>query len=460
MINLWLRDSAEDQTTNCKIYTVTGVELMPLELDIRCKSKLIKDIQTGIKSVTVTNNENGLVVDPAHIFEAFAGLEKTLPQNGPLKKEIIEYIGDFPLIRFVNFYIDGVLSNCSESIDADKTIALNDVKEFQDTLSVATEIVESFASLPWEYAVTIKLPDALGELISDTKKIIEFSNSLRVVSNGELLSKSHPIAVNKEVDGERSPLLNAFIGALDWNDSAAYLQVNVWGCMDEFSTTPPVTAAKNEIRSFLGLVIATELLETNEALKPLTASETLYAHKNQGTKCEHVWNFQLDGYHSRTIQSMKLGSVDKKLDSERKKQDWILRTLERFKIVFQNRERSKNIILASQWLFDSYTSENQLLSFVQTMIVLEILLGDKKSSDIIGIGELLRNRCAYMIGRDNTHRQKIIEDLNKIYKIRSEIVHTGKNHLSLNERTLFDHLRWMCKQVILREIALLSNEAP
>jgi hypothetical protein len=97
--------------------------------------------------------------------------------------------------------------------------------------------------------------------------------------------------------------------------------------------------------------------------------------------------------------------------------------------------KSKPIILASQWLFDSHTGHDEL-SYVQAMVVLEILLGDKAMSDEIGLGRLLGNRCAYLIGVNHEQRSELLRRFSDIYAVRSEIVHRGKHRLNVKERGL------------------------
>lgn len=127
-------------------------------------------------------------------------------------------------------------------------------------------------------------------------------------------------------------------------------------------------------------------------------------------------------------------------------------------IAFSAGPTADQIVIASQWLFDSYATRDELLSFVQSMVVLEILLGDKKTSDAIGVGELIRNRFAYLIGTNQKERTELMDDFNKIYRVRSQIVHSGKHRLTLEERMLFSRLRWMCLRLITKELELLKAD--
>jgi len=130
------------------------------------------------------------------------------------------------------------------------------------------------------------------------------------------------------------------------------------------------------------------------------------------------------------------------------------------RVVFLGGKKADQIFLAAQWFFDGYSQgPDQLLQFIQTMVVLEILLGDKASSDQTGLNVLLRNRCAYLIGNSQEDRAELLEWFQKIYDVRSKIVHSGKHWLSASEFELFARLRWICRRVIRKEIDLLrANE--
>jgi hypothetical protein len=77
----------------------------------------------------------------------------------------------------------------------------------------------------------------------------------------------------------------------------------------------------------------------------------------------------------------------------------------------------------------------------------------------MGLSELLRNRCAYLIGKDQRQREEILDDFGRIYDVRSQIVHRGKSRLSREEQGLFYKLRWMCFRVVQEEIRLLEAAA-
>jgi len=113
------------------------------------------------------------------------------------------------------------------------------------------------------------------------------------------------------------------------------------------------------------------------------------------------------------------------------------------------------LVRASQWLFDSYSGSSELLKFVQAMIAMEILLGDKAGGEVVGLGTLLANRCAYLIGTSRKQREEILEDFGRIYNTRSRIVHDGHNRLSAAEESDLWKLRWMVGRGIQEELDLM-----
>src|SRR5207247_8863093 len=109
---------------------------------------------------------------------------------------------------------------------------------------------------------------------------------------------------------------------------------------------------------------------------------------------------------------------------------WALKDLTDIGAVMAQHADDDRLLRAAQWLFDSYAATNPLLAFVQATTSLEILLGDKGLSDLMGLGALLANRCAFLIGRSRSQRDKIMAEFNRIYDTRSKIVHVGYPRLA------------------------------
>ncbi len=122
------------------------------------------------------------------------------------------------------------------------------------------------------------------------------------------------------------------------------------------------------------------------------------------------------------------------------------------------RGTAKNLFLSAQWLIDGHCGHDELLRFVQTTIVVEALLGDRAATDVVGLTELLANRCAYLVATTRAEREQLIKQFRTIYDVRSAIVHGGKTHLTLADRRLFVELQGICARIMLEEIQLLLRE--
>lgn len=89
------------------------------------------------------------------------------------------------------------------------------------------------------------------------------------------------------------------------------------------------------------------------------------------------------------------------------------------------------------------------------MICLEVILSDKKLSEVVGLGKLMSNRCAYLISTTQRERDEVLKQFDEIYDTRCSIVHRGKDRLTNTERESLSTLRWLCSRVLRKEIELL-----
>lgn len=257
--------------------------------------------------------------------------------------------------------------------------------------------------------------------------------------------------MTKPVAGAFTEPAWAFLGGADhlgkWDDPASvFLQVEEEGFIGPYGFSVPEQESRRTFRALLGLGIALGAFEVKRRTTLEHRKLSIYVHRrsDQGWRVEN--RLDLNEEESRAFQGTSLSAAIPP--------NW----LEDMRAVFSSGEKASSVVLASQWLFDSYTGSDQLLNFVQAMVVLEILLGEKAVSDKIGLNELLANRCAYLVSNSHDERSAILRDFREIYNVRSHIVHQGKHRLSMNERVLFGKLHWLCRRVLSREVALLRTD--
>lgn len=222
----------------------------------------------------------------------------------------------------------------------------------------------------------------------------------------------------------------------------------------------PTILAEQQARAFFGIGIAIHLfgIEHSFGLGFNLPAADFFVHKWDGVAWQIYKKISLGTGSSRGINAVKFENFEGQLDTEPQKSAWWLDRLTNITSAFSSGTKGEPILLAGQWLFDSSTGQEELLNFIQAMVALEILLGEKSASDEMGLGQLLRNRCAYLIGKNNAERAMLLKQFDEIYNVRSQIVHRGKARLNASERWLFARLKQIGSLVIAKEIDLLRAD--
>jgi hypothetical protein len=106
------------------------------------------------------------------------------------------------------------------------------------------------------------------------------------------------------------------------------------------------------------------------------------------------------------------------------------------------------------WLFRSFHAERGMDKILSSTIAIEVLLGDRDASDRIGLSKLMANRCAYSLGRTAEDRQAIYQFFIEFYKLRSEIVHSGRLNISDDELKVVTEGLSLASRILCHEVAM------
>lgn len=428
---------------------------MPLELHPKCRARLIETVSTALSEIEVIY---GRLVSRVTAGRSLYLAENALPTKGPVRDQLTKYIGqDFPLSDFILETLAEELQRFP-FVNSRDPKALTSLEGYQDTSEVAERLIKNLEGLPKQYTFTIKLPSALTPIM-DAKTRIELSPQIRLVRATPELAQLYPreMSILRQVSATPG-LLNALIQRPpDWVEDGLYLQIDTEGFVGLYGGSSPYLEVVRLLRSFCGLGLALRLFNIVSEHFPSTPAITLEIHRQEGgvAGMQHFKAFDLDDSLSRTIDGLTLHTVNGWINSPQRQEIWTDATFGEMRSVFNGGKKADAILLACQWFFDGHShGPDELLKFVQTMVVLEILLGDKATSDQTGLNVLLRNRCAYLIGNSQEDRNSVLDLFNSIYDIRSQIVHSGKHRLSTRESILFSQLRWLCRRVISKEVQL------
>jgi hypothetical protein len=411
------------------------------------------------QAIPLLDVEHGKFVKRASEGVVFLFLaDQALPQRGPLHDTLLAYVDDYPLAEFILDTLGAELRYAEyETEPAQKKLVA--IAGYENADQVATRLVDEFAALPNHYRITFPLPNELWSCLPDRENqwTLETTSS-RLVRTSKELSDLLPLtASSADAQAELSggSLLSSLLGTgpLSWEDGAVHLQIDVEGFIGPYGGSAPDLECRRFIRSFCGLGIALQLFKTNSNYSSYQPRHRYFVHrKDTDGKWQVERRLELDDSVSRSLARLQLADL---VDTPEKRAHWCPRILGEMADVVSAGKRAEPIMLASQWYFDSATGADRLLPFIQAMIVLEILLGDKAASKEIGLNELLRNRCAYLIGSSQEEREELYKTFSDIYDVRSQIVHRGKHRLNAHEHSLFSRLRWMCRRVIQKEVDLL-----
>ncbi len=421
---------------------------MAINLRADFRTPLIEKLTEILSRVDIRNN-SFLDHDP---FYELSDLDEKLEKKNTWKT-IDDFIGDSPLTDFFFEVLSEEIQKTRKYDSKIEPFHLTKIEEYRDPSSLADRLLKDFESLPREFKLFIELPIYEFKEILRTDRF-ELSNSLSLVCPNQEFELAFPPPVYQPRIRRLSFIFPApeTEPKLSWNDYYIYCEITVQGFIGIYEDTSPIKRASFLLRAFCGLSLALQLFEIGYAFNVEDTYIKVYEKSGDG------WNAK----KPRLLPTELVQGLEKfnpheeykaiRLINKRPKQ-----VLSILKGLFSNEQENERLLRAAQWYFDSYCGDNELLSFVKSTICLEMLLGEKKVSDLIGIMELLRNRCAYFIGSNHSEREEILKDFNEIYSTRSQIVHSGKNRLTKLERRSLYKLRRLCARVIRKEISLSMN---
>jgi len=427
---------------------------MAVNLHQQCKDRLKQQLAGALVFAKVKNCS---FIDRYSLARVLL-IEGALPSNGEQKDLLENYVSESPLFDFVYGYL---AKEVNENQDYNPEIpeqALSQLDEYSDLDALSDRLVDIFDSLPWRYCLTFKLNPEITGYLED--EVTQVSDDIKILRAGNELIENFPLqsGIPRRDQSVHGMSLLGHTGSAVWSEEKLYVQIMADGFFGKWTSTSPELKAIDTFKSILGLLIAMKAFKVEHSYSASIVKSRFYIHKEDDGWCIDD-SGELNNDISKTISDLRIDDLNGYLDTEIKKVGHVKRCTESISKALAAGDISDKIRLAGQWLYDSYCGQNELLSYIQTTVSLEILLGEKAVSDLVGLGELLRNRCAYLIGANHKQREKVLSDFKQIYDIRSKIVHRGKCRLNIHERNLFKRLQWIVSRVIQEEIKLVvKNE--
>ncbi len=437
--------------TQRKTTTANATPSNPLGLHRDCIRRLREVVATAIPSIEVSR---GAILTPASLT-LLRSADDVLPQSGTIHERLMNFVSDTPASTFIYHRLNRAVLGLGLAWkgDAPRVQPLQSIPAFRNPTAVSKRIVDEFASLPWNYSIALAMPKALADLITPEGRVITLSERMILVAPNDAYQAAYPVPSEDNTSTQWSVYRFVPDGTTKGN---AYLKLEATGFISSHGTTATLETVQSTMKEFAGLGIALGLFAPPEHLDDLTEPR-LVVHRRDDEKwvfdCELHW----EAHQSLVLAELELDPAFDDLSPDEFTAVHLQHELQRIAAVFSS-TRTQRIRRATQWLFDSICEHDLPLAFVKAAVVMEVLLGEKAASDVVGLSELLANRLAFLVGPTPDERDQLILRFKEVYAVRSRIVHEGKSTLSTREREQLEELRGMCCRVIKRELSLLGHD--
>jgi len=349
------------------------------------------------------------------------------------------------------FFNSGILATLEHlKIDPDKPDCdLRDLLNTHDMDILSKLITDEILNLPRKYEIlvplmSVELPGEIVEPISSGPDI----NIFRM--NDDLRSKKYPFFSTMTDSGND----DAFPPATDY----VYVSLTTYGYGYGGLDSYLYRDFFKRFKVLISAMIVKKILTPESQKQPWEwdiPAEGLWEHfyNETGTSCYFVydtsqpiepcygrfpkleWQFlrslklndkilEPSEFEKAQLRSMKkvnnARAIRNRLDHEFKGLEPLFRQNS------DNIQDLERIFTALDWFFQASVTTNRTFSFIQLAVSLEALLGEHETKK--DITERLADRCAFLIRKNPVHRRKVKEEVMEIYKLRSKIIHTGKEY--------------------------------
>lgn len=330
-------------------------------------------------------------------------------------------------------------------------IRIAEMPSFLDALATAKKITALLSSLPRQYRMIVRGPAELGDRLNRSDVNIKISDRLTLIS-GALISDNFKVShendsINKFIKTSNSDekIPNSF------DDNSLYFEYRTSGCISDRTDTKIVRDFFEAIRSFYGAAMALEIID-NFDHKQQNLIPWVVANELRDDDSELCYIARSDDDIIKATNIATTIDYDKIIDE---KSEELEKSISPIVKMFSSKDGHK-LTTAAIWIFRANLSSRPMDTILESTIAIEVLLGDRETSDRIGLSKLMANRCAYALGKSFSERKDIIDFFVEFYKVRSDIVHNGKFRLEDGEKNVVDKGLTLSQRILRHEINLLN----
>lgn len=311
-------------------------------------------------------------------------------------------------------------------------IPLMQYELFSDPLAMARSIVSELKKIPLQYELCCEVFVSMRGRAPEGVEI-KISDRMRMVSSEIIQTKYKTKHDILPID---SILCSA--GAKDTpsrmiNPKSLYMLYRASGVLTD-SFRPKIIADFNDdLRAFYGACFAFKVMTY---YSPFKGDQNVVMMANEVDGGQRSFSFasvaEEDLRNAANVKSF-FGTGFESFKSPESLSAVLVDVIKLF-----DAPESQRLKTASIWLLRSFLSERGMDKILDACISIEVLLGDRDASDRIGLSKLMANRSAYSLGRNARERIELSDFFVKFYKLRSDIVHSGRLKISKEETEVVD----------------------
>lgn len=379
-------------------------------------------------------------------------IQAKLPTDAQAK--IDRYIGENGLAVFLDSEIDKDRYKSPSLPQFKEGVPITELAMFRDSVGYAKRIVATLKSIPIRYRLTGPLPLTFSEpLIGIWPANVTLPSDIMIATGSSLPDPLPVISGSPYIDSRL--FKDVWTGDAEdrlFSDDRLYFTLPMLGYVKGSPSASLNRAYEDYLRAFYGAGNAVGMLGFGSAK---TDDRSYVATHDEVTR-EIIQTERLeeelrkkDYYCSTERWFNRHGSTDE-----------LVKTLGIIGTIFKDNIDCRRLFAACIWYYKAKVNARPLDSILQATIAIEVMLGDRKASEGIGLTNLLASRCSYLLGRSSQHREKIASDFKRIYELRSEVVHEGRHVLKISDRETVNIALDLCAAIITRELYIRSSDDP
>lgn len=333
-----------------------------------------------------------------------------------------------------------------------KKVSITSYPEFKNLLSIARETVDRLKRIPFSYRVTLGLPKTFSIPILPYITPTSFDTERATIFLPGNLPDPFPLETG-------NPHLDSALFS-DWLDQSKveegiseerlYFSIVADGYSGGEGAKILSRQLEDDLRAFYGSAQALHIIGNYYRISEGSEKPQVIIHREEQGRPIIYTSEMEDELWSPKYKLSTFFWIDGCKSADRQQE--INNKFSLISRIYDDDLFHRRLYTACIWFYRANVSARPLDALLESTIAMEVILGDEKESEGLGLTKLLRNRCAYMLGQNQAEREAILQTFTDLYRLRSAIVHSGRHRADEGERAVVTQALRLCGRIIAHEL--------